>query len=180
MFKIMFLITGQQKKSILITLLINNQLKCLVSVAVNPTSTSNPVSFDLNIDPKYWPNSIWTSIPKTDAIPNTDLSRRYAVRCVFKHSQAKDYKYLIYSVLSLQKQYWDWRSPKYRPKLAICSVLCFHTLTTQWLQKLNLFGVVFQKYSELTSPDLVNNCFEIWSWIPPTMIKSLHSISALL
>ena len=37
-----------------------------------------------------------------DAIPNTDLIRRYAVCCVSIHSQPKDSKYWTYSVMCFQ------------------------------------------------------------------------------
>ena len=37
-----------------------------------------------------------------DAIPNTDLTRRYAVRCLSKHSQPNDFKVDFFSELCFQ------------------------------------------------------------------------------
>ena len=38
----------------------------------------------------------------------------------------------------------DWCNPKYWPNLVIGCVLYLHTVSTQLLQIMNLFGVVFQ------------------------------------
>ena len=54
-----------------------------------------------------------------------------------------------------------------------------HTLSTEWLQILNLFGVVFPKYQKVSSTDLVNKCFEICLWILLTMVRSLPLNTAL-
>ena len=78
---------------------------------------------------------------------------------------------------------WDWnrRNPKYWTNLAICCVLFFHTLSTQRLQILKLFGVVFPKYYKMTSTDLGNQCIKTCCWIPLTkVLKSLLLNSALL
>ena len=56
----------------------------------------------------------------------------------------------------------------------------FQTLSTQWLQILKLFGVVFPKYKKMTSADLGIQSLKICAWIPLTMVKSLLLKSALL
>ena len=73
---------------------------------------------------------------------------------------------------------WSWRNPKDWPYLLLCCV--FHTISTQWLQIMKLFGVVFPKYEKMTSTDLGNQCFKTFSWIPLTLVKCLLLNSALL
>ena len=105
-------------------------------------STSTPNTDLLNFDskcrrnhPKYWTNSSWTSNPNTDAIPNTDLIRRFpnTLKPITTNIE-------FIGRWASKISTWDWQ------KMVICCVLCFHTLSTQWLQILNLFGIVFSKY----------------------------------
>ena len=60
----------------------------------------------LNFDPKYWP---------------------YELR-----SQMLTYRSQILTYFDLKVDPKYWCNLKYWPNLAICSVLCFHSLSTQW------------------------------------------------
>ena len=59
--------------------------------------------------------------------------------------QSTLFQFLGFNQSQILTSIWDRWNPKYWPNLSICCLLCFHTLSTHWLQLLHLFGVMLPK-----------------------------------
>ena len=117
------------------------------------------------------------SIFGINAIPNTSLIRRYAVRCV---SKTQYIRCCIYFALCFRNQNLELMQSQIQTEFGDMLCVVFPNSLNPMTSNIEFIRCCVSKMLKGAPTDIVNQCFEICSLIPLTMNKSLLLIFSLL